>query len=331
MKIDIGIIENVLNNRAMPEEAKRVVEWFAEEEGQEFLSQYMAKEQKELTEEKAMSWLDHSVPEQHMKMRIFNQLRQSKKKKWRRRLLTAAVVVPFLFLGVSVIFLAGRSGIFTETKYVEVSVPYGEHMQVMLQDGTIVLLNSGTKLKYPQRFALFNRTVQLSGEGYFKVAKMKSAPFVVDVEGMKVTVTGTKFNVKAYSDDRNVWVALEEGGVRLEDNKSFAHSLAPGEQVEYNRKSGKYRVERMEDFEDIVAWKNHGLSFYLTPLGEILKVLERQYDAHFTVEDSTLLDSRFTLFTTKVNVDEVLEDLSTVSHITFVKQKKGIYEVILKE
>ena len=331
MKLNIELIERVLDEKATPEEAKMVTEWFSKEEGQEFLSRYITDELEGMTEEKALSWVDHSIPEQRMKERFLNQMKCSKKKMLRRNLLLVAVLVPFLFLGIFVTFLAGRAGIFTETEYAEISVPFGERMKVVLQDGTAVLLNSGTKLRYPQKFSLFKRKVELSGEGYFEVAKMRTAPFIIDLKGVSVEVTGTKFNVKSYADDGKVWVALEEGGVKLRDSKRLEYSLVPGEQIEYERVSGKCKVERMKSFESIVAWRDNSLSFYLTPLNHILTVLERQYDVRFVVKDSVLLNSRFTLSTAKVNVADILKDLETVSYITFNEVEEGIYEVTSKK
>lgn len=331
MKVDIKIIEKVLEDKATPEEAKMVVEWFSEEEGNEFLSRYITDELEGLTEEKVMGWLDHGVPERRMKARFLNQLRKSKKKKFQRRLLMAAVVFPFLFLSVAVTFLAGRAGIFSETQYVEVSVPCGERMQVVLQDGSVVVLNSNSKLRYPQKFGLFVRTVELSGEGYFEVAKMRTAPFVVDLKELKVEVTGTKFNVKSYEDDDKIWVTLEEGGVRLKNGGKLEYSLVPGDYIEYNRLSGKCRLERQKNFEEISAWRHNSLNFYLTPLRDILKVLERQYDTHFVAKDSLLLNSRFTLSTAKVYVADVLKDLETVSHIVFRRIGDDAYQVMRAE
>lgn len=62
-------------------------------------------------------------------------------------------------------------------------------MQVVLQDGTVVQLNSDTRLRYPKQFGLFNRSVELWGEGYFVVAKEKNRPFIVDLKGIEVKVT----------------------------------------------------------------------------------------------------------------------------------------------
>lgn len=69
------------------------------------------------------------------------------------------------------------------------------------------------------------------------------------------------------------------------------------------------------------------MNFYLTPLRDIIKVMERQYDVHFVVRDSTLLNNRFTLSTSKVNVDDVLRDLEAVSWIRFLQTEDGVFEI----
>ena len=208
-----------------------------------------------------------------------------------------------------------------------IHVPAGQRAELTLADGTDVWLNSGSTLRFPDRFAADSREVVLEGEGYFEVAKMKIAPFKVELGGVNVEVTGTKFDVKSYADDPKIWVALEEGGVKLNDDKKLTYTLVPGERVEYDRLSGKCRVERMENIKESMSWRDNSLNFYLTPLADILKVLQRQYDVRFEVRDSSLLDSRFTLSTTKVNVDDVLKDLETVSHIRFKQMKDGTYRV----
>lgn len=129
-------------------------------------------------------------------------------------------MIPFLFLSISLWFLADRTGVFSATEYAELKVPCGEQVQVVLQDGTVIQLNSDTRLRYPRKFGLFSRSVELWEEGFFVVAKDKKRPFIVDLKGVEVKVTGTKFNVKAYPSEPNVWVTLEEGGVLLKDIKN---------------------------------------------------------------------------------------------------------------
>ena len=97
MKIDVELIEKVLSDKATPEEAKMVAEWFSREEGQEFLADYITDELEGMTEEEAGLWVDHSIPEQRMKKRFMGQLNRSKEKRFRRNLLLVAVIIPFLF------------------------------------------------------------------------------------------------------------------------------------------------------------------------------------------------------------------------------------------
>ena len=332
MKIDDAIIDKVLNNEASAEEAGKVAEWFATEKGSRYLSERLENESLRLTEEQALDWLDHPVPEERMRQRFMGEIKPQKKTiSYRRGLIAAAVLIPFLFLSLSLWFLADRTGVFSATEYAELKVPCGEQMQVVLQDGTVVQLNSDTRLRYPKQFGLFNRSVELWGEGYFVVAKEKNRPFIVDLKGIEVKVTGTKFNVKAYPAEQNVWVTLEEGGVLLKDSKHKEYPLVPGQSAEYNRKSGRCQISEPEDMNQKSPWRSNSLNFYLTPLKEIRKVMERQYDVHFIVRDSTLLNNRFTLSTSKVNVDDVLRDLEAVSWIRFSQTEDGVFEVLKKE
>ena len=328
MKIDLDIIEKVLDNRATPEEAKAVAKWFSEDRGNQFLARYLEKEMEESGEDEVSAWLEHEVPEERMRARLLNRIQSQKKKVIWRRVRVAAVLIPFLFLSLSAIFFMERSGLFTGPQYAEVYVPCGERMQVVLQDGTVVLLNSDTRLKYPQKFSLFHREVELSGEGYFSVAKMRNCPFVVKLDGLDIKVTGTRFNAKSYPDDQNIWVTLEEGSVRLKDNRRFEYSMVPNDKVVYNRVSGEYSVEHLQNLRTEFAWQDNHLNFYMTPLGEILKALRRQYDVQFLVKDSVMLNNRFTLSTAKVNIIDILRDLEFVSHISFVDKGDGTFEVI---
>src|SRR5690606_25239054 len=74
----------------------------------------------------------------------------------------------------------------------KLTVPYGKTFRVVLSDGTVVHLNSGSSLRYPINFREGGgRAVALSGEGYFEVTKDSANPFVVQAGGLNITVLGT--------------------------------------------------------------------------------------------------------------------------------------------
>ena len=83
---------------------------------------------------------------------------------------------------------------------------------LQLPDGSKVWLKSASSISYPSKFKSKKREVALSGEGYFEVAP-SSAPFVVEADGFKVKVTGTKFDVISHRNEKEAFMALIEGEV----------------------------------------------------------------------------------------------------------------------
>lgn len=333
MKINESLIDKVLNNEASPEEAKMVAIWFATKEGNKYLSHRLDLEVTSISESTFEDILPNPVPEEKMKTRFITQIRQEHKQvhAFRRWIWAAAVLLPFIFLSISFYFLANRTGLFSKMEYAEIYVPCGEQIRIILQDGTNIQLNSDSRLKYPKKFGLFSRRVELYGEGYFNVAKENGRPFSIDLQGIEVIVTGTRFNVKAYPTESNIWITLDEGGVLFKDMKNKEYTLVPGESAAYNRQSGECLISRPDNIDQISSWRSNSLNFYLTTLEEIIKVMERHYDINFIVKDSTLLKNRFTLSTGKVNASDVLNDLEAVSNISFRQIKNDVFEITSKE
>lgn len=319
-------IEDILEEKGSKKDVKEALGWLATNEGIDYLSERMDKDIANLTEELALKWTNHNIPEERMKTRLLNSIQA--KKRWNiKPWLAAAVLFPFMALVYSLWFVADRSGLLSSEEIAEMRVPYGEQVQVVLQDGSLVHLNSGSVLKYPKRFALFNRKVELKGEGYFQIVKDKDRPFSVDLNGVSVTVTGTQFNVKAYPKESSVLVTLKEGGVYIADTQNKKYHLTPGETATYNRETGSCAITKVEELSDFVGWREKKLNFERTPLKDIIRVLERQYNVEFIVPDSSLLENRFTLSTDKMSIDNLLLDLEMVSHTRFILEKEGVYRI----
>ena len=244
-----------------------------------------------------------------------------------RILRIAAVFVVAFGLSYAMIQVLQKEDIEMQTVY----VPAGQRTLVTLADGTTVWVNGKSTLTFPSHFSSRTRTVELDGEAYFDVRKNPEKQFIVSTAHQSaIKVLGTKFNVKAYSAEPNIWITLDEGGILFRDHNAKEYRLVPGESAEYNRQSGKCLISRPDNMEQISAWRVNSLNFYLTPLGEIIKVMERHYDVHFIVKDSAVLKNRFTLSTGKVNASDVLYDLEAVSNIVFTEIEEGVFEVTSK-
>lgn len=328
MKTDNTIIDKYIDIRLSEEEEQRLHDWFEIEGGREYISQKITEDSENLSPEIAQQWVDHPIASERMKERFLEHIRKETQKqqtlKWLR---VAAVIVPFVVLCGALTFLVNRSGIFRSPEYAEFNVPYGEQMQVALQDGSVVMLNSGSYLRYPKSFGLFKREVKLSGEGYFSIEKDKKRPFVVDLNGVDIRVTGTEFNVKAYQEENIIFVTLTKGKVYLQDLFNKKYTLVEGETAVYNRESAACQISHTKDESAVTAWRFKSLNFYQTPLKEVVKVLERQYNVQFIAEDPSILEHRFTISTSKRQVEDILKDLEKVSRVRFNSNENGDFVI----
>lgn len=321
MKIDNTLINKVLSGKASNEERELFGEWAATDAGQRALGKQIMCDGMSMSSEEIAAFSAYDIPTQRMRSRFLSAIAASKPSfKWLR---VAAVVLPFVVLSTMMYFVANRSGMLDTTEYAQISVPDAERITVVLADGTVVELNSATTLRYPKRFGLFSRDVELTGEGYFKVAKDSKRPFHVYSNGLDVEVTGTEFNVRAYDTDSLVTISLDEGSVVLNDTQR----LKPSETATYNVHTGVIRLTQTESRETQEAWRTRGINFELAPLRDIVIELKRQYGVKFIVNDSSLLDRKYTLSSSKADIGDVLKDIETVSRIRFVKRGTGVYEV----
>lgn len=174
-------------------------------------------------------------------------------------------------------------------------VPRGGEYNLVLSDGTRVLVNSMSKLVFPVKFSGNKREITLvEGEAFFEVAKDKTKPFLVTVEGVQVEVLGTAFNIKAYPEDECSYTTLVEGKVKLnpENKASKIQYLEPDQQAIFNPLSSGLKIEKV-DAKQIIQWTAGKYSFTNQPLDEIMKTLARWYDFDYKFEDESLKKIRF--------------------------------------
>ena len=123
--------------------------------------------------------------------------------------------------------------------WIEKSAGYGDIKHITLPDNTTVWLNAGSTIIYPEEFIGRFRQIFFTGEGHFSVAKNKEKPFIIKSNESSIEVLGTQFNLKSYSNDNRIEVALLDGSVAFcypsTTDQEMKCILSPGEQVYYNR------------------------------------------------------------------------------------------------
>ncbi|MCC8133702.1 MAG: DUF4974 domain-containing protein [Tannerellaceae bacterium] len=222
---------------------------------------------------------------------IYRQSRRTKTRRFIFSLLRYAAVVALL---ITTWFVAGyyqQTGE-SKTAYTSIEVPKGQRVFVMLPDGSQAWLSSRTRLTYSNRFNQEERTVELDGEAFFTIEKNEQLPFIVSSKEYSVEVTGTKFNVFAYSDNDLFETDLVEGSVLVykSDDKAQQLQLFPNEQAylsngEILKGLSKYVVT--QDF------SNGIFSFEDRTLQEIVNWLSAWYNIQFEVQQPDMLSYTF--------------------------------------
>lgn len=193
----------------------------------------------------------------------------------------------------------------------------GREFKIVLEDSTVVWLNSESTLCYPEKFAADSRRVSVTGEAYFEVHHEESRPFIVDTGAEKIKVYGTTFNVRGYKDEEAILTTLESGKISISDvhNKDAELFLYPGHQARFDKSTCEVRMKEVNP-EVVTGWRQGKFVFEETPLSTIMRDLSRWYDFQYEFADDELKDiifmgsvSRYSDFRTIISI---LEDSGEV-------------------
>lgn len=200
-----------------------------------------------------------------------------------------------------------------------ISTPVGGQYQVVLPDGTKVWLNSASTLHFPSAFVENERTVELTGEGFFEVAKNQHKPFKVKVNDATVEVLGTHFNIMAYANEGRITATLLEGSVKVH-NGSVSKLMMPGQQASIGK---EIRLKEV-DVDEAVAWKNGLFYFNNEDIATIMRQLERWYgiEAAYSGEISSKHFSG--IISRDTEIDKVLEMLALTKSVRFKTEGRRI-------
>lgn len=196
-----------------------------------------------------------------------------------------------------------------------ISTPRGKDYELVLSDGTVVLLNADSKITFPTRFAGENRTVKLVGEAYFKVSKNKHRPFIVETGNLYTKVLGTEFNLKAYPHS-DVNVTLIKGSVVV-NAEGKEVMLKPGENAEYSE--NKDIEVTTVDTEGYIQWKDGYFYFDNVPLIDVVRDLGRWYNVNIEIRNNSLMSYRLHFIASrKASIKEFVDNLNEFNYLHVV-------------
>jgi ferric-dicitrate binding protein FerR (iron transport regulator) len=205
-------------------------------------------------------------------------------------------------------------------------IPQGERSQVIFSDGSIVILDAGTTLRYAEKFGRGTREVFLDGEGFFEVMADTDRPFIIHASDALIQVLGTKFNVRAWEPDYRVQVAVSEGQVSLRPALS-----STAEAVVINKGEGSMMpvngqpTEPVEiDVEEKLGWMKNEIIFRNVALREVLFQIERWYDLSIELAVPAVAAERVTVHLSRSSMEDVLELISVLSGLPYNREGRTI-------
>ncbi len=216
-------------------------------------------------------------------------------------------------------------GIFTQQANITVSTAQNIE-QVSLSDGTIVHLNHGSQLSYPEHFDTEFRQVRLTGEAFFDVTRNEKQPFIIETEQLSIKVLGTSFNVKAYKNTTDSEVIVSSGKVQVDAREAHYNVvLNAGDAASYSSVSNKL-AKRKVFTPNYKAWKTKEIEFDNTSLSDVLSTIEDTYHIKIELSDSLqITDKVFNGTFSQYSLEHVLDAVCTSFNLKYQKQKDVYY------
>lgn len=351
-KIDNQVLLKYLEGAGSYEDTCKVSEWFSDAESEDELYKKSLQYWEGMSSEPDISEYSENIILDHIhhEIKIKEEVFFTKTNIFKSLTRYAAIfIIAFSISGILFYYLGKNHVAIPRECYSELNVPLGSRANFSLPDGTTVTLNAGSRLKYDNRFGISDRVVQLEGEGYFKVAKDASRPFIVKTLYLSVRALGTEFNVKAYSDDKTIETTLVEGAVNIEsisDRKvTEIHVLKPNQKFTYfktdstivdettsvkekiGNKTQPVETQKIAsipklvteniNIEPVISWKENRWIFEKQSLSQIAIALERKFDVQIKFDSDRLKAYRFTGIIINEPIEQVLEVMSITAPINF--------------
>ncbi len=249
--------------------------------------------------------------------------------------IAAAVVLIALFAYVAFYFTNNQTVEIAKVESIIKENQRGRKSTIFLRDGSIVYLNSESKIQYPEVFSDSLRVVHISGEAYFDIARDEAKPFIVYSDNLKISVLGTSFNVNAFQENEFVKVSLNTGKVKIENTiqnsqgDSEAIELVAGQSVEYSSEKNIFTNVSEFDPNLDLSWKDGKIVFKEASLEKVMERFERWYNVDITLKNSPYFKWNYTGEFHNQTLQDVLESLSFSQSFDFELDQDKV-EIVFK-
>jgi ferric-dicitrate binding protein FerR (iron transport regulator) len=338
--ISILIIEFLEGNIA-DENLSRLNLWLKEDEAH--LKQFNALKSVWLMNSKALPYETLKIDSElnRVKDKIAHKIKPEIRHLWTFKKVAASWIV-FLVAGGLLGMLVSREK--TEPSLpalTTITAPVGAKSIVDLPDGSKVWINAGSTITYNNSFGKQNRDLKLVGEAYFSVKTNPSLPFIVKTSDIMVKALGTKFNVKAYPEEKTITTTLEEGKIIVtslkEKSPDKVVELKPREMITFIKQPKKpAKTDTQQEsvnknssegvLSEIIpevktelqtSWKDATWIIEGKTLGDLAPMLERRYNVVISFEKTDIKQFKFTGKIQNETIEQILMAIELSSPVKF--------------
>lgn len=314
------LLDKYINNQCTPEEFSEFIDQVKSSTDNGDFDEAMQKHWQQ-SQQKALS---HQPDFDNMRSNITLRLWALKKTKLHVRY--AALVV--LMISVTAAFFYYRAAVINPTvNYIAQYSAPAQTKVVILSDGTKVTLNANSQLQYPESFDGKTREVHLQGEAYFQVVHNVDKPFIIHSGKLRTHVLGTTFTVSAYSEKQamNVTVLTGKVAVKNECTEDLA-VLTRGESATLTPGEGRFKLGKLANPEDAIAWIDNKLIFDNMHLEDVALQLSNKYNVQINIADTALAHGRITGIFQSQSLPDILKALTRLTHSKY-DVKQNIYTI----
>ncbi|RXF70220.1 FecR family protein [Arcticibacter tournemirensis] len=206
--------------------------------------------------------------------------------------------------------------------FTEVHTKSGERKKLILSDGSVIMLNVGTKIRISNDFSRLRTVKILDGEVYFDVRKDPSRPFLILNGKITTKVLGTAFNISAYQDLSKMSIAVHSGTVQVSSSKT-ASILRKEEMFTYDRKSKTSKVEKVGA--KILSWQHGVLLLDDVSFEDMVILMEKNFTVKIEANQRFLTKTRYTAtLPTSMSPIKAVEVIAAIHNLK-IKQLNGTF------
>ncbi|MCM0667666.1 FecR family protein [Flavobacterium tyrosinilyticum] len=248
------------------------------------------------------------------------------------------VVLQSLFAAASIALLIALSNsLFFKEKTVIPAVPetpnvvaqntlidFSGKQLVHLPDGSTVLLNDNSTLKYDQNsFDSKTREVTLTGEAFFDIKHNPEKPFIVHTGKVQTKVLGTAFNINARNSSNDIEVTVARGKVQVGDTEKIYGVITPNQQIKVNKTTLDYQQNTISAA-IVTEWKNNYLILDDINMAEAVSLISQKYKVSILLDNEKIKNCRITAsFLNEEDLDHVLKVICSVIETEYRYNKAG--------